>query len=233
MFISSIKWVLIAFYTLALGLPATILSFFFPGSDIVPRLGKVWSFLIIKTAGAKVTVSGRENIDRSGPCIFIANHLSNFDVFALLNILPVKMRILAKRSLFFVPVFGWAIHAAGYISVRRSDREDATKSFEEVAGKIRRGRPVLFFAEGARSLDGKLQPFKKGAFLIALKAGVPIIPISITGSDAVMPPHSARISPGRVSIVIGKPIPTESHTISTLKDLMETVRSAIARNLSQ
>ncbi|MEW5806996.1 MAG: lysophospholipid acyltransferase family protein [Acidobacteriota bacterium] len=231
MILSMIKWVAIAFYTIVLGLSAILLSFLLPGSDIVPLSGKLWSYLIIKTAGARLFISGMENIDREIPCVYISNHLSNFDVFALINILPARTRIIAKRSLFFVPIFGWSIYLAGYISVKRDDREGAMKSFEQAAEKIRKGRPILFFAEGARSPDGKLHPFKKGAFLIALKAGVPIIPISISGSHRVMPLKSFRICPGDVSIVIGKPIFTERYTVSSINILMEDARSSIAQNL--
>jgi 1-acyl-sn-glycerol-3-phosphate acyltransferase len=226
-----LKWIAIAIYTTVFGIPAIFLSFFFPGSDIVPWFGKAWTWFIIKTVGAKVTVDGLDRINQKRTYIYISNHLSNFDVFLLVNLLPAKMRILAKRSLFYVPIFGWSIYLADYISVKREDQSGLLKSFAKVAEKIKKGRPVLFFAEGSRSEDGTLQPFKKGAFLIALKAGVPIVPIAISGSNKIMPPYTSKIHPGNVRVLIGKPIGIENYRIGQVSELMNDTREAIAKNL--
>lgn len=226
-----LKWMAIAIYTIFFGTPAIFLSFFFPGSDIVPWLGKAWTWLIIKTVGVKVTVKGRNNIDKKKTYIYISNHLSNFDVFLLVNLLPAKMRILAKRSLFYIPIFGWSIFLAGYISVEKEDQPGLLKSFTKVAEKIKKGKPVLFFAEGSRSTDGTLQPFKKGAFLIALKAGVPIVPIAISGTNRIMPPYTSKIHSGNVKVLIGKPIPIENYRIGQVSELMNDTRREIAKNL--
>lgn len=231
MIVTGFKWLAIAIYTIILGIPAILFSFIFPGSDIVPWFGKAWTWLIIKTSGAKVTVEGLDRIDREKTYIYISNHLSNFDVFLLVNLLPAKMRILAKRSLFYVPIFGWSIYLAGYISVQREDQPGLLKSFVKVAEKIKKGRPVLFFAEGSRSSDGTLQPFKKGAFLIALKAGVPIVPISLAGSNEIMPPYSSRIQSGQVKVLIGNPIPVRNYKVGQVSELMNDTRREIAKNL--
>ncbi len=225
------KWAALAMYTIILGVPAIFLSFFFPGSDIVPWFGKLWTWLIIKTAGAKVSIEGMDRIDKKKTYIYICNHQSHFDVYVLVNLLPARTRILAKKSLFYIPIFGWSIFLAGYISVKRDDQPGILKSFANVAEKIKRGRSVLFFAEGKRSLDGKLQPFKKGAFLIALKAGVPIIPISISGSEKIMPPKTFRINPGQVKVVIGNAIPVQNYRIRHISDLMNDAYQIISNNL--
>lgn len=225
------KWIAIAFYTLILGTPAVFLSFFFPGSDIVPWFGKLWTWLILKTAGARVSIEGMDHIDQGKTYIYISNHLSNIDVFVLVNKLPAKTRILAKRSLFYIPIFGWSLFLAGYISVKRENQPGLLKSFAKVAEKIRKGRSVLFFAEGQRSPDGKIQPFKKGAFLIALKAGVPIVPISISGSEKIMPPNTPIIKPGKVNVLIGRPIEVRDYSIRQIEELMNKTHQEISRNL--
>ncbi len=233
MFLSAFKWFFIGIYTCILGPPAIILSFFFPGSDIVPLFGKLWTFLILKTAGVRVIVSGKENIMKRNVCIYLSNHQSYFDVFALVNILPARVRIIAKRYLFFIPVFGWSIYVAGYISLNTKKRDDLMKSFEEAGKKIKKGRPVLFFAEGIRSSDGTLQDFKKGAFLIALKAGIPIVPITISGAHEILPPGIMRIRPGTMKIVFDEPILTENLSVSHLNELMLSIRTTMSNNLKE
>ncbi len=233
MVLSSVKWFLIAIYTCMLGLPAIMLSFVFPGSDIVPLFGKLWTFLILKTAGVKVIVSGKENIRKKNVCIYLSNHQSYFDVFALVNILPARVRIIAKKYLYAIPVFGWSIRVAGYISLDTNRRDDLMKSFEEAGKKIKKGRPVLFFAEGVRSSDGTLQEFKKGAFLIALKAGIPIVPITISGAHEIMPPGTMRIKPGTMKIIFDEPILTEDLAVSQLNELMTKVRTGMMNNLKE
>ena len=218
-------------YTFLFGIPAVLLSFFFPNSNIVPWFGKFWTFSFLRTAGVRLCVSGRENFNKKNVCIYIANHQSYFDVFALVNVLPLRTRVIAKRSLFWVPVFGWSIYLAGYIPVYRKTREGLIKGFEDVAKKIRKGVPVLFFAEGARSPDGRLQDLKKGAFLIALKAGVPIIPVTVSGGHKILPPGTSKIRSGRLHVVIGRPIPTEGLSISNLDGLIASVRNVITGNL--
>jgi 1-acyl-sn-glycerol-3-phosphate acyltransferase len=160
----------------------------------------------------------------------MANHQSNFDIPVLLGHLAVQFRWLAKVELFKIPIFGRAMRKVGYISIDRYDRESAFKSLDVAANKIKSGVSVLIFPEGTRSRDGKIRPFKKGGFVMAIDSGVPIVPVVITGTRAIMPKGKFRIYPGQVSMVIHKPIDTSTYTRETKEALMESVRRVICDN---
>jgi 1-acyl-sn-glycerol-3-phosphate acyltransferase len=157
----------------------------------------------------------------------MANHQSNFDIPVLLGHLKVQFRWLAKMELFKIPVFGRAMRKAGYISIDRHHRESAFESLKVASSKIKSGVSVLIFPEGTRSRDGKIRPFKKGGFVMAIDSGVPIVPVVITGTRAINPRGSFRVYPGRVSMVIHKPIATSTYTRQTKEALMEKVRRVI------
>jgi 1-acyl-sn-glycerol-3-phosphate acyltransferase len=157
----------------------------------------------------------------------MANHQSNFDIPVLLGHLKVQFRWLAKVELFKIPVFGRAMRKAGYISIDRYHRESAFNSLKVAASKIKSGVSVLIFPEGTRSRDGKIRPFKKGGFVMAIDSGVPIVPVVITGTRAIMPKGRFRVYPGDVSMAIHKPIGTSTYTRETKEALMEKVRRVI------
>ena len=136
----------------------------------------------------------------------MANHQSDFDILISLAFIPVQFRWIAKKELFAIPVFGAAMKSAGYIEIDRSNHEKAIHSIDEAALSIRRGKSIMTFPEGSRSRDGEIKAFKQGPFHLAIKSGVPIIPVSIIGSGSIMPKRSLRIKPGQIKMVIGKPI---------------------------
>ena len=179
-------------------------------SCLCERLPRVWAGWFLRRAGVKVEVEGEERVDWSQPLVIVANHQSWFDVFALAAHLPVLGRFVAKEELARIPVFGPAWQACGHVAIDRSNREQATESLDRAGRHIRDGRlAVILFAEGTRSPDGRLQPFKKGAFVLAIKTGVPVVPVGISGSRQVMPKGSFRIRPGEIRIRIGEPISVE------------------------
>lgn len=194
---------------------------------IIHNYARTWGWLIIKSSGVSVVVSGVDRLERGKPHILMANHQGAYDIFALLAYLPVHFKWLAKEKLFKIPVFGWAMGAAGYISIDRKGKKKALESLENAVAKVRQGASVLVFPEGTRSPDGKIHPFKKGGFALAIKAGVPIVPISIRGSREVLPRSSLRVRPGKIEITIGKQIPTDHRTMADRGVLMEEVREAI------
>ena len=153
-------------------------------------------------------------------------------MLALLMTVPRPFRVVAKRHLFRIPVFGWCLTMAGMIPIDREKRASAFQSLERAADRIRGGEPVLFFPEGTRSRDGHLLPFKKGAFVIALKAGAPIVPVSVTGSLAVLPKGSIRIRPGHITVRYGAEIPVAQETLETKERLIERVRGAVAEGVA-
>lgn len=157
----------------------------------------------------------------------MVNHQGAYDIFALLAYLPVDFKWLAKEELFKIPIFGWAMGAAGYISIDRKGKKKALQSIERAVAKIRDGASVLVFPEGTRSPDGRIHPFKKGGFTLAIKAGVPIVPIAIRGSREVLPRSSLIVKPGKIEIIVGKLIRTDDRSVADRADLMEEVREAI------
>ncbi len=157
----------------------------------------------------------------------MANHQGAYDIFALLAYLPVDFKWLAKAELFKIPILGWAMGAAGYISIDRKGKKKALDSIEIAIAKIRGGASVLVFPEGTRSPDGQIHPFKRGGFTLAIKAGAPIVPISIRGSREVLPRSSLRVRPGKIEIIVGKPISTDDKSMADRESLMQEVRAAI------
>lgn len=223
-------WVVIA--TFFLGVLAIGVSVFSSTGNPVHRIGRVWGRSILAVSGIRVFVTGVERIAVDQPYIFMANHQSNLDIPVLLGHLPVQFRWLAKAELFRIPVFGRAMRGAGYISIDRSDRKAAFQSLQQAAEKIHRGFSILIFPEGTRSLDGSLRPFKKGGFIMAIGAGVPIVPVAVRGTYDIMPKNSMLIRPKDVTVAIGEPIATSGFSLDSRDALMEAVRQGICGGLA-
>ena len=223
-------WVVIA--TFFLGVVAIVISFFNNTGNPVHWIARVWGRSILAVSGIRVSVTGVERIANDQPYIFMANHQSNLDIPVLLGHLPVQFRWLAKAELFKIPVFGQAMRGAGYISVDRADRPAAFESLRQAAEKIRSGYSILIFPEGTRSLDGSLKPFKKGGFVMAIGAGVPVVPVAVRGTYGIMPKNTWLIRPKDVAVDIGEPLATAGFTLDSKEALMEAVRNAISRGLA-
>jgi len=226
-------YVWVIFSTLLFSLLAIATSLVTRSGNSVHRVGRMWSRSILAASGIQVAVSGMERIDPARPYIFMSNHQSNFDIPVLLAHLPVQFRWLAKAELFHIPVFGRAMRGAGYISIDRADREAAFKSLGEASEAIRKGVAIMIFPEGTRSLDGTLKPFKKGGFVLAVDAGVPIVPVAIRGTHAIMAKRTWIIRPRDVAVEVGEPIDTSDCTRATKEALMERVRAAIRHGLGE
>ena len=220
----------VVFITLVLGILVIVLSFFVRSGNPMHNIARLWGRSILAASRIKVTVTGMSNIDPASPYIYMPNHQSNFDIPVLLGHLRVQFRWLAKVELFKIPIFGRAMRKAGYISIDRNNRESAFKSLAVAANQIKNGVSVLIFPEGTRSRDGNIQSFKKGGFVVAIDAGVPIVPVVITGTRAIMPKGKFRVYKGHVRMDIQKPIPTSTYTRETKAALMESVRRAICEN---
>ncbi len=192
------------------------------------RSERTWASTILRCAGAKVRLEVPEGLDWDQPFIVIANHQSWFDVFALMAHLPGRARFVAKEELGRIPIFGRAWKTCGHISVDRSDRARAVASLEAAARRMRDERlAVILFPEGTRSLDGELHPFKKGAFVLALQSGVPLLPVGIRGSREVMPKGSFRIRSGEIVIRVGEPIPVAGKGMAARDRLQDEGRARI------
>lgn len=206
----------------------------FPDADNkIHKVASLWAKILLRLCNARVYVIGRENISQSRPQIFMANHQSDFDILISLAHIPIQFRWIAKKELFAIPVFGAAMRSAGYIEIDRSNHEKAMQGMEEAALKIRAGKSIMTFPEGTRSRDGEIKPFKQGAFHLAIKSGVPIVPVSIIGSGLIMPKRSLKVTPGQIKIVIGKPVDVNSFDLGKCQQLIETVRNEIINNYNE
>jgi len=197
----------------------------------VQGLANWWAGSICRVSGVEVSVTGTEALDPGKPYIFAANHQSQFDIFVLQGFLGVDFRWLAKKELFRVPVWGPAMRRAGYIPIDRSHGRQAIKSLDEAAEKIAAGTSVIIFPEGTRSKDGRLHDFKAGAMVLAVKSGVPIVPVAIIGTYEILPKGKLLMTPGQVQIRVGRPIETKDRSTRDKHTLARTAQEAVAELL--
>jgi len=216
-------------WTIFLSIIALIVSIFDNRGEKVHAIGRFWAGMHLKACGIKVTIDGIDNIKRP-PYIFMCNHQSALDIYALLASLPLSFKWIAKRQLFVIPFIGWAMKRAGYISLDRENPREALKAIEDAARKIREGMNIIIFPEGTRSKDGTLLPFKKGGFSLALRAGVPIIPVGITGTSRLQPKGSfIPRQKGVIFINIGSEIDIADKGKSAKTEVMNELRLEIER----
>ena len=213
--------------TVILSFFALFIALFGDRQETIHRLARLWARMYLAVAGIEVRVAGLERV-MSPPYVFMCNHQSALDIYALLARLPVSFKWIAKRQLFAIPVFGWAIRKAGYISIDRENAEEALKAIEEASRRIREGANIIIFPEGTRSADGGLLPFKKGGFTLALRAMVPIVPLCIYGSSRLQPKGgSLPRKKGVIYIEIGDPMALEGMDRSQKTRVMDDVRASI------
>ena len=221
-------------FTFLMAMSAIFCTIFDPTARIYHAHARLWGKVGLILAGVRLKVSGRENVPGEGPVIYMSNHQGNFDILALFQGLPRKFSWLAKEELFKVPVFGHSMARAGYIPLDRgASGRRALKSMEKAAALIREGKSVVIFPEGTRTKDGELLPFKQGGFLLAAKAGVPIVPLTINGSMGVNPRNRIELHPGTIRIRIADPVPVSGSASHERDRLMEEVRRAIDAGLER
>jgi len=188
----------------------------------------LWGQTIYASAWSPIRASGFDSLTWDQPCILMANHESYLDVPAVIAVCPTPIRFVARKEVFKTPILGQAMRATGQISVDRSDRDQAIQSLQAAAREIAKGRTVLVFPEGTRSSDGMLQSFKKGGFMLAIDAQVPIIPLGISGTRRMVPRGEWRFQPGIVGVSLGAPISTAGLAAADRDELMVRVRDALA-----
>lgn len=202
---------------------------------LLPDHGTVWSFArlqarnLARVCGVEVVTSGLEHLTAGGPYVFTPNHQSHFDIPALLGHLPGENRFATKKELFRDPILGPVIHTLGMVPIDRENPAAAIQAMRERAGMQ---CSLIVFPEGTRGSPERLLPFKKGAFVAAIELGIPIVPVTIRGSAAVMPRGGyLGIRPGRIDLCIGRPIPTDGLTYDDRNALRDRVRAIIAGEL--
>ncbi len=218
--------------TFLLGMLVIIASLLRVRGHVYWWASRTWSRWLVRASGCRVVVEGIENIALDRPQIFSSNHVSHFDVIALAANIPKPFRFVAKKELARIPVFGTAWKAAGHISVDRADRASAVASLDAAGQLIRQDNSsVVIFPEGTRSITGELQPFKKGAFMLALRTGVEIVPAAVLGTRRILPKGAWRLRSGPVIVRFGAPIETTRYDEAARDALIEVVRGRIEQLL--
>jgi 1-acyl-sn-glycerol-3-phosphate acyltransferase len=217
-------------YALLAGPPLLLYTLISRNPDPLYWGGVKGVMFLVRAIGVRVRIAGRERIP-AGACLFVANHTSSVDAPAVVGAIPRRVAILLKESLFKWPIAGQAFTLAGFIPVNRGDRDSAIASVEKATASLRRGQSFLIYPEGTRSPDGRLQDFKKGAVVMAIKAGVPIVPVACSGAHRVMRKRSLKIYPGEIMVEFLEPIDSSRYSFDERDALNDRVHDAMAAGL--
>jgi 1-acyl-sn-glycerol-3-phosphate acyltransferase len=225
----------ITIYTIVLGAASILSSLFDHNGYFAHRCARAWSWLILKTTGVQVAVDGLERLTVGTTYIFVSNHQSHYDTPVIFSSLPYQLRIIAKQSLARFPVLGWHLRRGSHLFVDRKhpDRAGILKRWRAL---VSQGLSLIIYAEGTRSPDGRVARFKAGSFLLAIQAGLPIVPLAVIGTRQVMPKGRLRTEPADVRLVIHDPIqpPTIAEpTVQDAKALAERVHAIVADSLEK
>ncbi|HUO85322.1 MAG TPA: lysophospholipid acyltransferase family protein [Thermoanaerobaculia bacterium] len=213
--------------TLVCATAVIVLTLVARDSRLVEAFIRLWARMIVRAAGIRIAIENGEVLAPDQRYILVANHHSYFDIPCLFSVVPQPIRFMAKESLFRIPLFGWSLRSAGFIPIDRKNRKTAVRSFEMAGERIRRGNTIVIFPEEGRSREWKMRPFQRGAFLLAIKSQLPIVPLAIDGTYQVMPAARLRVKPGPVTIRFGTPIETSGISIRSKEELMSTTRRVI------
>jgi 1-acyl-sn-glycerol-3-phosphate acyltransferase len=225
---SAFVWLWAALWTVAWVILAMVVSVF--SSEAALAMGRLfWVRPLFWVMGVRLKREPLPDLDWTRPYLFAMNHQSTLDIPAAVAALPVSIRFVSKQSLSRVPFIGWYMRRTGMIFVDRSNRARAVESLRQAGAQIRAGAHILIFPEGTRSHDGKILPFKKGPFALALAAKVPIVPVAIEASGQVLPADAWTMYPGTIRVKVGQPIPTEGRSEDDREALAREVREAIVR----
>jgi 1-acyl-sn-glycerol-3-phosphate acyltransferase len=222
---------IIGVYTIVLGTISILSSFFDRSGDFGHRCAQLWSALILKTTGVRVSVTGADKLDRKRSYVLASNHQSIYDIPILFATLPLQLRIPAKASLGNFPFLGWHLRRTGHLLVNRSNPG------ADIVAKMRRlvseSHSLIVFPEGTRSVDGRVGRFKKGSFMVAIDAGLPIVPISVSGSRHVMMKGRLMVCPGDVRVTVHDTVPTDGVTRDRLIEFANRVRETVRHGVDE
>lgn len=220
----------LALFVVIPGLPVIAYSAVTRTSNVLYAVGSWGVRMTLKIIGVRVRAEGLENLP-AGVCLFAGNHVSALDPPAALAGIPRRISFLAKKEVFKIPVVATAMRLARIVPVDRADREAAIASVDRAREVIKQGISFVVFPEGTRSADGRLRAFKKGTFVLAIQAGVPVVPVSFLGSRELMPKGRLAVRPGEITLRFGKPIDGAAYTMEQRDELMASVHAALAAEL--
>jgi 1-acyl-sn-glycerol-3-phosphate acyltransferase len=220
----------VSLYTIILGTASLLSTLVDRTGDFAHRCARAWAWLILRTTGVRVQVTGLQRLDPARTYVFAANHQSIYDIPIVFTSLPYQLRIVAKQSLGRIPFMGWHLSMAGHLLVDRS--KPGAGVVKKMAKMVDQHHSLIVFPEGTRSVDGVVQRFKGGSFVLALDSGVPVVPVSISGSSHVMKKGRLMVCPGRVRVTVHDPIETTGIARDGVRELVERVRDVVSREVS-
>lgn len=222
-----IRAIFIAIYAVFIAILAIIISpFDFNGGTLHRPLSKVFALVILFVMGVRVTVQGRELLDKDASYIFVTNHQSYVDIPVLMQAIPNRIRFIYKKQLSKIPIFGWGMYLSGYIPIDRTNVRTALVSLRKAAEKVKKGTSIVIFPEGTRSIDGSLGDFKKGMFVLADEAKVDIVPVTIDGTYKILSRDKFKMRSGHVKVTFDKPMPYTRDG-----NMLEEIKKKIQSNL--
>ncbi|MGE3512147.1 MAG: lysophospholipid acyltransferase family protein [Vicinamibacterales bacterium] len=223
----------ISLYTVVLGAASIVSSLFDRRGYFAHRCARTWSWLILRTTGVRVAVEGLERIAPGTTYIFVSNHQSIYDIPVIFASLDYQLRIIAKDSLARFPVLGWHLKRGGHLFVDRRN-PDRAGILGRWRALVRDGLSLIIFAEGTRSWDGRVGRFKAGSFLLAIEAGLPVVPLAVVNSRAVMQKGRLRTEPGEVALIVHDPIPAPMLSAPSVRDakaLADRVQAIVSKTV--
>ncbi len=220
-------------FTILMGTISLAFSLVDSGGRAQHACARFWARGLLFFSRVRVRVSGLEHVAPGETYVFTANHSSYMDIPVIFGYLPANFRIMAKSSLFHIPFLGWHLRRSGHMPVAQRNPRRAARSLLEAAGHVAEGTPVFVFPEGGRSKDGRVGEFKPGTFLIAIKSGKPVVPITLNGVKAVLPMHSWVLRPGDVEMILHAPIVTAGMHTDSAPALAQRVREAILSSFKE
>jgi 1-acyl-sn-glycerol-3-phosphate acyltransferase len=216
---------MVAVYTIVLGTTSVLSSLVDPSGDFGHRCARAWSWLILKTTGVRVHVVGAERLDPSCSYVLASNHQSIYDIPIIFAALPLQLRIVSKASIGRFPFLGWHLRRTGHLLIdRHRPGADVVRRMKRLVSEA---HSLIVFPEGTRSADGTVGPFKRGPFVVAVDAQLPIVPVSIDGSRHVMKKNRIMVRPGEVRLTVHAPIPTVGVTRGDLIAFAERLRGVV------
>ncbi len=220
-------------YTLILGVVSLLCSLFDRSGRIQHNFAKLWSWLILKTILSPVTITGLDRIDTAKPLVYAVNHCSALDIPVLYTSLPFQFRIIFKKELLSYPFVGWHLKRSGQICIDQQNPAASISTVRSGLKTLKAGMPLVIFPEGGRTPDGKLLPFMPGAFFLAIKAGVDVVPVTLAGMYELLPMNTYHIKSRPLEMRVGDPIPTSGYTLRTMDQLAARVHAVMEKIAGQ
>jgi 1-acyl-sn-glycerol-3-phosphate acyltransferase len=214
-------------YTIVLAVLSLLSSLVDRGGRIQHGFARLWSWLILRTTLSPLHVDGMQKIDTSRAQVYAVNHISALDIPVLYIGLPFQFRVVAKKELFRYPFMGWHLSRSGQVRIDQQNPARSIGMIKSAVKTLRSGMPLVIFPEGGRSSTGQVKPFLPGAFFLAIKAQVDIVPMAIVGTYEMLPMNTFHIQPRRLELLVGDPIPTAGTTLRQMEEVSERVRKAI------